>query len=68
MNANTLSDARIDLQVVADLVDSGQPLDPELVRRVQDRAKKAREELERTIGKQDIGVDLIREGRDEIRH
>jgi hypothetical protein len=58
------SDVVADMQAVADAVDSGEPLDPELARRVQQRARRAREELVEHFGVQDIGVDLIREARD----
>ena len=53
-----------DMQAVADAADSGEPVDPEVVRRVQERARKAREELVQTFGVREIGVDLIREARD----
>jgi hypothetical protein len=58
------SDVLADMQAVADAVDCGRPIDPELVHRVQQRARKARERLVQCSGKQDIGVDLIREARD----
>ena len=53
-----------DMQAVAEALDSGERLDPDLVRRVQERAQQAREEVVRAFGVQDIGVDLIREARD----
>jgi hypothetical protein len=52
-----------DLQAIADAVDSGEAVDPELCRRVQERAQESREELAGALGVQDIGVDLIREAR-----
>jgi hypothetical protein len=67
MPSDILSNVFADMQAVADAVDSGDPLDAELIRRVQARAAKAREELVRTEGAQDIGVDLIRAARDEVR-
>ncbi|MGE5191028.1 MAG: hypothetical protein ACM3U2_00910 [Deltaproteobacteria bacterium] len=43
----------------------GMPLDPEVARRVHDRAKKAREEI-RASGAKMNAVDLIREAREEL--
>ncbi len=57
-------DVLADMQAVAEAVDSGEPLDPELAHRVRERARKAREALVQAVGVQDIGVDLIREARD----
>ena len=57
-------DVVADMRAVADAVDSGGPLGPELAQRVRERAQKAREDLVRAFGVQDIGVDLIREARD----
>jgi hypothetical protein len=57
-------DVVADMQAVADAVDSGEALDPELAERVRQRAQEAREELVRAFGVRDIGVDLIRDARD----
>ena len=38
--------------------------DPEVARRVHERAEKAREEMRRRFGLQNIGTDIIREFRD----
>ena len=43
----------------------GKPLDPEVRRRVRERAERITEELRRTHGEMSIAVDLIRETRDE---
>jgi hypothetical protein len=43
----------------------GKPLDPEVRRRVRERAERITEELRRRHGEMSIAVDLIRETRDE---
>ena len=45
---------------------SGAPLDPEVVRRVHERAQKIREETYRKHGLVDIAVPAIRELRGEL--
>ncbi len=59
-------DALSDLQAVADHVATGMPLDPEVSRRVSDRAERARRELLAARGVQEIGVEIIREMRGEL--
>jgi predicted thioredoxin/glutaredoxin len=54
-----------DTQAVLDHVLLGQPLDPEIYRRIRARAEKMTEEIRRTQGVQNIAVDLVREIRDE---
>jgi hypothetical protein len=69
MNTET-KDTGIPADVMADLAEvcrqaaSGGVRDPELLRRIQQRAEQAREEISRKFGIQDIGVDIIREMRD----
>jgi predicted anti-sigma-YlaC factor YlaD len=41
------------------------PVDPEVSKRVRERAEKIREEILRTHGVLNVAVDLIREARDE---
>jgi hypothetical protein len=53
-----------DSEAVVDHIVSGKPLDPEVVRRVRERAAKITEEIRRTHGVLDIGVAAIRELRD----
>ena len=53
-----------DLEEVARQAASGGILDPELVRRVTERADQARQEILARFGMQDIGVSIIREMRD----
>jgi len=55
-----------DCEAVVDHVVSGKPLDPEVVRRVRERAAKVTEEIRRTHGVLDIGVAAIRELRDGV--
>jgi hypothetical protein len=51
-------DLRADSLAVARAISEGTDPDPEIVRRVRERAEKARLEL---LGTQDMGVQLIRE-------
>jgi hypothetical protein len=53
-----------DLKEVARQAASGGVRDPELLRRVTERANKARQEILERFGVQDIGVQIIREMRD----
>lgn len=54
-------DLRADSLAVARAISEGTVPDPEIVRRVRERAEKARLELLGTQGMQDMGVQLIRE-------
>ncbi len=54
-----------DHRAMIDHVFKGQPLDPDVSRRVRERADKIREEL-RAKGVTINAVDLIRESREEI--
>jgi hypothetical protein len=49
--------------LMASLV-SGKPLDPEVARRIDERAARITERLRRKYGTLDVAVDLVREGRD----
>jgi hypothetical protein len=53
-----------DLEEVARQAASGGVRDPELLRRVRQRAEKARQKVVERFGPQDIGVSIIRETRD----
>jgi hypothetical protein len=53
-----------DALLVAELVASGQPVPPEVVRRVRERAERIRREILDKHGVLDIGVPAIRELRD----
>jgi hypothetical protein len=53
-----------DLEEVCRLAAQGGATNPELLRRVTERADKARAEVCRQFGVQDIGVQIIREMRD----
>ena len=55
-----------DAQAVLDQVVSGTPIDPQLAKRVRERAEAIRRQILATHGVQDIGVELIRELRGEL--
>lgn len=57
-------DILADLEEVCRQATAGGVRDPELLRRVYERSAKAREEVLRKFGVQDIGVGIIREIRD----
>jgi hypothetical protein len=63
MKTPTASQALADLEALC--VSFGKPQDPELVKRVQERAREVRERVLRDKGLLDVAVDLIRETRDE---
>ena len=64
MTTNTLPpEVRADMDAVAAAVTAGRPVDPEVARRVRERADQARDRLLATHGVQNIGVQLIREAR-----
>jgi hypothetical protein len=69
MSANSLtaveSQEQADSQAVLDHLLHKRPLDPDVYRRVHERAAKATEELRQKYGTLDIAVDLIRQVRDE---
>ena len=54
-----------DSQAVMEHLLRGTPLDPDVHRRVHERAAKITEELRRKYGTLDIAVDLIRQVREE---
>jgi hypothetical protein len=55
-----------DLQEVLEQVAAGKPVDPEVKRRVRERAELIRAQILATQGVQNIGVKLIRELRGEL--
>ncbi len=59
-------DVMADMQAVADAVAARRPLDPEIARRVRQRAEAITEELQQKYGELDIGVPAIRELRGEL--
>ena len=61
----TPAETTADLQAVLNALYSDKPLDPEVARRVDERAEKVREEL-RLQGVTDVAVELLRESRNEI--
>ncbi len=54
-----------DLHAMAEAYAAGRKPDPELLRRVRERADRATEAIFKRFGELDIAVKLIREGRDE---
>jgi hypothetical protein len=58
------SQALADLKEVARQAATGAIRDPDLVRRIQARARAAREQVRKKFGIQEIGVNIIREMRD----
>lgn len=58
-------DAPDDLQTVLEHLSTGTPLDPELKRRVRERAGKIRQEIRNRHGVVEVAVELIRETRDD---
>ncbi len=59
-------DGDADALLVAECVATGRPIPPEVIRRVQERAAQAREEVLASHGVQDIGVAIIRKLRGEL--
>jgi hypothetical protein len=58
------TDLLADTQAIIDHLISGKLLDPEVTRRVRERAERIREEIRQKHGVLDIGVPAIRELRD----
>jgi hypothetical protein len=58
------AEARADLRAVLDSLVSNTPLDPETIRRIEDRSERMTEELRERYGELNVAVDLIREVRD----
>lgn len=64
--ASTIDSVEVaDSKAVLEHVTQGTPLDPEVYRRVHERAAKITEGLRRKYGTLDIAVDLIRQAREE---
>jgi hypothetical protein len=54
-----------DGDAVIESIMTGRPLDPEIARRIEERADKITDELRRKYGTLNVAVDLVREVRDE---
>jgi hypothetical protein len=70
MNATTKTngipqDVLADMQVVADAVAGGWPVDAEVAKRVRARSENVQRQLLQQHGVREIAVDLIRQGRKE---
>lgn len=55
-----------DAQAVADSLESGQPLEPDVARRIRERAKKITQSVYEKHGVLDVAVPAIRELRGEL--
>lgn len=55
-----------DLEEVCRQAASGVVKDPELLKRIQERSRKAQQEILEKFGIQDIGVQIIREMRGDL--
>jgi hypothetical protein len=60
-------DVMADMEAMAAAVSEGRQPDPDLLRRVQERADAARKQILASRGVQNIGVDIIRELRGDLR-
>jgi hypothetical protein len=61
-----IDSAEADAYAVLDHVIAGTSVDPELAKRVRERAEAIRRQILATHGVQDIGVEFIRELRGEL--
>jgi predicted thioredoxin/glutaredoxin len=59
------TEIQADLKAVLASLSGGEPLDPETVHRIRERAEKITEEIRQQQGILNVAVDLIREIRDE---
>ena len=59
-------EVRADIEAVAAAVAASRPVDPEVARRIHERAERVRQEILAKHGVQDIGVAIIRELRGEL--
>ncbi len=67
MNTATIPTAIDDLRAVNEAVLAGRHIDPDLARRIEERAEEFRQRMIREHGLLNIGVDLIRKAREERR-
>ncbi|MSR58754.1 MAG: hypothetical protein EXS05_14060 [Planctomycetaceae bacterium] len=65
MSTDTIPTAIDDMHAVTEAVLAGRPIDPEVARRVEERAEEFRQRMIREHGLQNIGVELIRQAREE---
>jgi hypothetical protein len=59
------ADTLADLEAVAAAVAAGRKPDPELARRVRERARQSTEAIRQRSGESNLAVELIRQTRDE---
>lgn len=65
MSTESRTDAQADLQAICDAIAQKRPIDPAVAARVEERGKRATEEIYARHGLLNVAVDLIREVRDE---
>jgi hypothetical protein len=63
IDTGDIAEARADVRAVLDSLLSKRPLDPEIIRRIEDRSERMTEELRKQYGELNVAVDLIREVR-----
>jgi hypothetical protein len=63
---NNATEMDADAQAVIEHAMTGKPLDPEVARRIRERAERITEEIYQKYGLLDIGVPAIRELRGEL--
>jgi hypothetical protein len=57
---------QMDSRIAMEAISRGQPIPPEIAKRIQDRAEEARKRLLQTHGVTNSGVQIIREIRGEL--
>jgi hypothetical protein len=62
---NATKNPATDRKALLEHLTTGKPLDPDVYRRIRERAEIITEELRKQHGEMNIAVDLIREVRDE---
>jgi hypothetical protein len=66
MSANPALPLSPESQAVVDSLVTGKPIDPEIAKRIHEKAQKIRERVFREHGLEDIAVPAIREFRGEL--
>jgi hypothetical protein len=64
MNTDTLPSALDDMHAATDAFLAGRPLDPELARRIKERADESRKKIVETNGLLNISVPYLRQDRE----
>ncbi len=66
MSTAAVTLAEVDARIAMEALANGQPIPPDVARRIHERAEAARKELLRTHGVQASGVQIIREIRGDL--